>query len=1156
MKKSFIYQRLLFQIVKISVLQLALVIVFANITMAIPAKGQEMLDSKVTLALTNVSLENALSELEKTAHVKFSYNSRALNLSQKINLNANNEVLSNVLNKLLKPLNIRYMQVSNRIVLHKEDEKNVGFLQETEQTTRMEILANTDITIKGTVTDGKGERLPGVSIIIKGTTRGTTTNVNGEYSLAVPDDKAILVFSFVSYVAQEIMIENKTVINITLLSDIKALDEVIVVGYGTQKKADLTGAVSTVSIEQIKNKPAVSFGEALVGQMAGVQVQQINGAPGGEGLSVRVRGTGSITAGSSPLYVIDGFPIDGNGFSFVNPSDIESIQVLKDASSTAIYGSRGANGVVIVTTKKGAVGKPTITYNTFYGIQQVGKTMPMMNSSQYLKYFIDGHNQAWLDRAPLPGDAPHTINDSNDMRSKYSNSSFYTIPQSFYDPNNFPDNNWQDLIFRTASTQKHELNIGGGTEKIRYSISGGYTQQNGIQINTDFKRFNLRTNLTAYISKKLELGVIMSAYYSDGNEVANGKDSPLSYALYLPPIYPQRNADGTYGSQVRNSEIWAGDVSNPVSQAENITNFRKKNGILSTIYAQYEILNGLKYKISINGSLDNSRFQYYQPSFVDTDGSRAPKTADARNETSLDGSWLIENTLNYNKAINQKHVINLLAGYTTQVGFGEYNRVNAQNFPNDIVRNISAGKVVAGDNSEYKNSLISYLSRFNYVYDDKYMFTTSIRSDGSSRFGAENKWGIFPSASVGWRVSAEPFMRYIKPITDLKVRASWGLVGNNRIGNYDAIARVSSSYYVLNSTLVNEVSPINYPNPALGWEKTMQSNLGLELSLLNNRIQVEMDFYDSKSVDLLLDVPVPTITGYATQLQNIGKVGNKGMEYLLKTRNMIGKFKWSTDFNISFNQNKVLALGPDSRPIYASAPSANNTFITAIGMPIATFYGYAYDGVFKNQAELNASPHLPNDRPGDPRYLDLNKDGAITADDKTYIGNNQPKFIYGFTNNFSYKNFDLSVQLTGSQGGQLFSFFNRMVGIYHGDRNGLIKMVDRWKSEGDVGTGNILRANRDPKGLQKEPSSYWVEDGSFLRIRSVTVAHTFDKKMLNRIGLKGIRVYLTGQNLFTFTKYEGFDPETSSQGNGLSSGGDYLGYPTARTIIGGLNVSF
>jgi TonB-linked SusC/RagA family outer membrane protein len=1155
MKKPIPIQTLLL-LMKLSLAQVILALICTGVSLAYDATAQEVLNKRVSFRFENQGLRKVLKEIESQANIRFAFRPREIPFDQKTTLIVSNESLGTVLDKVVKPLRLRYEVVGRQIVISPipQPSKPETSLPAVNENTAL--LGSVEQTVSGTVRDEAGLALPGVSVVVKGTTKGTSTDAEGAFRLSVPDTKSVLVFSYVGFVNQEVPVNSQTTFAITLKSDDKTLSEVVVVGYGTQKKADLTGAIATISADKFKNKAAVSYGEALVGQMAGVQVQQINGAPGGEGLSVRVRGTGSITAGNTPLYVIDGYPIEGSAFSLVNPSDIESIQVLKDASSTAIYGSRGSNGVIIVTTKKGSIGAPTISYNAFYGIQQVARKMDVMNTREYIEFFKDGHNQAWLDRAPMPGNAPHTINDPNSVRQKYTNSGFYVIPESFNDPSKFADINWQDQIFRIAPTQRHELSVTGGVEKTRYAISAGYTNQEGIQIKTDFKRYNLRANITSNISKKLEIGTTISAYYSENNNVDDGKDSPLAYAVYLPPIYPLRNADGTYGSQVRNPEIWAGDVANPVGIAENITNFTTRNGLIASVYGQYEIIEGLNYRISLNGTLENKRLKYYRPSFVDTDGSRAPKTADARNETWLDRNWLIEHTLNYNKVLFSKHSIGLLAGYTAQKTFGEYTQVMAQNFPNDVIRTLNAGQIVGGTNTEFRNSLISYLGRFTYAYDEKYLLTASIRTDGSSKFGANNKWGTFPSLSVGWRVSNEPFMQNLRQITDLKLRASWGLVGNNRIGNYDAIARTSSNYYILNNSLVNSVNPINYPNPDLGWEKTRQWNLGFDLGLLNGRIQVEADFYNSRSVDLLLNVPVPTLTGYATQLQNIGQVENKGMEYLVRTRNLIGKLKWSTDFNISFNRNKVLALGPDRLPIYAGAPNANNTFITTIGQPIATFYGYQYDGVFKNQAELDAAPHLANDHPGDPRYVDINKDGVISAADKTYLGNNQPKFMYGFSNDFSYNRFDLNVQLTGSQGAKLFSFFNRMVGIYHGDRNGRKKLVDRWRSESDPGSGDILRANRDPKGLQKEPSSYWVEDGSFLRIRNVSLGYNFAPALTQRLHVKGLRVYVTGQNLYTFTKYPGFDPETSSQGDGLSRGGDYLGYPAARTIIAGLSVSF
>lgn len=1108
---------------------------------------------KITLDMPNATVAEVIQEIESLSDFKFLLNRNDVDVNRGVSITVEKQKIATVLSELFAGTGVAYEVVKKQIILRKVSQK--ALLGKASITSS---AANTTVQfqVSGTVTDSNGAPLPGANIVEQGTTNGVQTDFDGNFSIEISDDNAILVVSYIGFGEKVVAVNGQATVNVQLEESAQGLDEVVVVGYGTLTKKDLTGAVATIPAEQLENRPVVSYQEALAGQMAGVQIQQVSAAPGNEGLAVRVRGSGSITAGQDPLYVIDGYPIEGSGFSMVNPSDIESIQVLKDASSTAIYGSRGSNGVVIVTTKKGKVGKPRISYNTYFGIQQVAKRFDMMNTGQYLEFFKDGHNQAWLDRPPLPGNAPHSINDPNSLRETYSNSSFYIIPESFNDPSNFADTDWQEELFRSAPTQRHLLSLSGGTENTRYFVSTGYTQQDGILINSDYKLYNLRTNLTSNINDKLKVGINFSGYYSDKNSLDEGKDSPLSYAIYAPPIYPVRNPDGTYGSQVRNREIWAGDVASPIGIAENITNFTNSNGFIASLYAEYGILENLTYKLSLNGSTDNRRLKYYRPSFVDTDGRRAPQNVDARNETWLNKNWLIEHTLNYNNTFSEKHSLNVLAGFTAQKFYFEYARANATNFPNDAVRTLNAGQIVGGESTESRNSLLSYLGRINYTYDNRYLLTASIRSDGSSKFGKNNRWGTFPSASVGWRIDQESFMENVDAVSDLKIRASWGLVGNNKIGDYGSIGLTSSSYYVLNNTLANAVNPSTFANPGLGWETTEQYNIGFDLGLYGDRVRLEADFYRSRSVDLLLDVPVPTLTGYNSQLQNIGEVENKGMEFLLRTKNFTGDFQWSTDFNISFNKNKVLALGPDGRPIFAGAPSAGNTFITTIGKPIATFYGYLYDGIFLDQEELEASPHLPNDFPGDPRYVDLNGDGVLDADDKTFIGDNQPDFIYGISNDFSYKNLDLNIQLTGSQGAQTFSFFNRMVGIYHGDRNGLIKLTDRWRSDSDPGNEYILRANRDPKGLQKEPSSYWVENASFLRIRNVSLGYNFEQQFLDQLRLSALRIYVTGQNLYTFTKYPGYDPETSSEGEGLSRGGDYLGYPSARTIMLGLNIGF
>lgn len=1025
-------------------------------------------------------------------------------------------------------------------------------------------------TIRGKVTTLNGEPIPGVSILVPGSTQGTTTDVDGNYSVNVSSEANSLQFSFIGMKTQIVNISNRTVVNIQMEDETIGLEEIVAIGYGTQRKSDVTTAVSSVTSENLKDRSSLNFGESLAGQIPGMIVQQTNGLPGGEGLSIRIRGTGSITQSNSPLYVIDGYPMEGGAFRLVNPSDIESIQILKDASSTAIYGSRGASGVVIITTKKGKSGKPVINFNTYVGVQQREKELEMMNRDQYVDWFIDGRNQAWLDANIISGDpdkSPHKTTDPNSRRKLYpSASTQYVIPDgtggylyNFLDPASvatMPDTNWQKLLFRDALMQQYELSVSGGMDKTNYIISGSYTNQDGIVINTDYERFNFRTNVSTNLMDRLKVGMQLMAYYVNGNEQANGKDAPIMYAMNLPPIYPLRNEDGSYGSMVRNPEILAGDVANPIGIANEILNHRKRHGWLGTISAELDILKNLKYQININGGVQDNIDKGFQPSFIDLDASKAPRPAEASNERWTDRDWVVENTLTYTNLFADKHQVTALAGYTTQAHGSEHMRGEARGFPNDNIQTLNAGTMYSLTSDESEYSMISYLGRVNYAYDNRYLLTATVRSDGSSRFGQKKKWGTFPSFSAGWRISQEKFMQDIETISDLKLRASYGISGNNRIGNYSSIGLLSTGFYPLGDNLVNTVNPSSMSNPYLGWERTSQYNVGFDLGMFNNRIRLEADFYNSQSIDLLMNVPVPAITGYTSQMQNVGKVENKGMEFVVNTVNFTGDFSWETNFNISFNKNEVLEVGPDARPLYGSAPNANNSFITKLGYPIASFYGYVYEGVFMSQEDLDLYPHLQADKIGDGRYKDVNEDGVLDENDRTILGDNNPIFTAGLSNTFNYKNFGLNLQLNGSYGAEVYSFYRRMIGIYHGDRNGMIEQLGRWKSPEEPGDGIHFRPTRTPSGWQRTPSSAWVQDASYLRVRNVSLSYDFSKAITQKIHLSGLRLYVTGTNLYTFTNYVGFDPETSSQGDGLSKGGDYLGYPPARSFIFGANITF
>ena len=1121
-------------------------------------------NTKLSLNLQGTSIKEVLQQIEAQSEYRFIYENEKVNLDTKINIQVKDERVENILKILFEKDGVNYsITESNMILINPSDNQTKNLSRELN-------VIQQQKTVTGKVTDSTGGTLPGVSVVLKGTTNGTITDANGKFSISNIPAGAILQFSFVGMKSQEVAVGNNSTLNILLAEETVGIEEVVAIGYGTAKKGDLTGSVASVSSASLKERAVTSFGEALIGQVAGVQIQQINGAPGGEGLSIRIRGTGSITQSNDPLYVVDGYPMEGGAFRLLNPSDIESMQVLKDASSTAIYGSRGASGVVIINTKKGKSGTPTVNFNMYTGFQQREKTMKMMNRDQYIDWFIDGRNQAWLDAAIItadPNKTPHTINDPMSRRRLYpSASTQYLIPDgtsgslyNFMDPASvaqMPDNNWQNLLFRNAKMQQYELSLSGGTDKTQYTFSASYMQQDGISINTDYDRFNFRTSVSSQVSDRIQLGINMNAYYSTSNEQANGKDAPIMYALNLPPIYPLRNEDGTYGSMVRNPEILAGDVANPIGIAEQIYNNRLRNGWMGSLFGEWKVIKDLKYKISVNGGVQQNNQKKYQPSFVDLDGSKAPRPAQGSNENWTDIDWVIEQTATYQKKLAAKHNLTAMVGYTTQKHSYRHNYGEARGFPNDNIYTLNAGTMyqLTSDESEY--SMISYLSRVNYDYDNKYLITATFRTDGSSRFGKNNKWGAFPSASVGWRVSQENFMKNIRAINDLKIRASYGIVGNNRIGNYSSIGLLGTGFYPTGDALQNTVNPSTMSNDNLGWEKTQQLNLGFDLSLFESRIRLEADFYDSRSLELLLNVPVPSITGYTSQMQNVGKVQNRGMEFQLSTKNLVKEFKWSSDFNISFNRNKVLEVGPDGRPIYGSAANANNAFITKPGFPIASFYGYVYQGVFMSQEELDKYPHLPGDKIGDGRYLDVNKDGKMDQNDKDIIGDNNPTFTAGFNNNFSYKNFTLGVQFSGTYGSQLFSFFKRMVGIYHGDRNALIEQTDRWQSVDNPGDGIHFRPTRTPSGWQRDPSSAWVTNASFLRLRNLSLAYDFESSVIKSLKMKGLRLYMTGQNLFTITKYPGYDPDTSSEGDGLSKGGDYLGYPAARSVIFGVNVTF
>lgn len=1105
MKKRFIYQRLLFQIVKISVLQLALILVFANITMAISAKGQEMLDSKVTLTLKNVSLENALSELEKTAHIKFSYNSRALNLGQKVSINEKNEVLSNVLNKLLKPLGIKYMQVSNRIVLRKEDEKNVGFLQETEQTIKPDKNINTDIAIKGTVTDENGEKLPGVSVIVKGTTRGTTTDINGEYSLAVPDDKAILVFSFVGHIPQEIVIGNKTILNVLLKVDNKALDEVVVVGYGTQKKKDLTGAVIRIDPKLNETSPNVNMVQNLRGSVAGVRVID-GGRPGSDG-TISIRGTSSISANNSPLIVLDGVIYTG-GLSDINSNDIESLDILKDASSASIYGSRATNGVILITTKKGTSSKPKFNYNTYYGISDYSHTPQLMGPDKYLAMKKDA--SAFLGR-PLTLQAIEEANVAAGIS---------------IDP-------WQ-AIAQDTPMSNHEINVSGRSEKVNYYISGSFTDMKGRIIGDNFSRLSARLNLDVAVTDWLNIGTNSGYTKKD----YSGIPANLEFTSYLSPFSSFFYEDGA----IRNLPMGDGIAPNPIRASLDNDNLQLTNTFFNNLYADVALpISGLTYRLNLGNNFRFNDDANFTPSvFEPRDGlnvlARGSKSHRKHHYLTL------ENILKYQKALGQNHVIDLTFLQSFETTNESGSSLSSNNIFNDALSydGLGIGENPTVSSSALKSSANSYMGRVGYKFKDRYMFNATVRQDGYSAFGSGRKYGIFPSMGLGWSVSEEEFMKKLTWINYLKLRFTYGKNGNRGISPYSSQSNLTQlgNQYVFGDGAVSSIgiTPTTMANNLLGWETTVASNLGLDFSVLKNRISGSIEYYSKNTTDLLLQLRIPNMTGYETYFTNIGGTNNRGLEISLNTQNYTkGKFNWTTNFVYSFNRNKITKLsGVDlNNDGKEDDDIASSRFI---GQPLGTNFDYVWDGIWQVGEDNKIDP---TSKPGYVKFKDIDGDGKITPLDRQVLNSNQPDFLAGLTNRFSYGGFSLSI------------FFNAVVGGYspnsllnHGtnffDRTNLMDLP-YWTPENPL--------NDRPSIGYPNPLGYrFYQSRSFVRLQDVSLSYDIPKSVLSKAKISQLKLYVSGKNLKTWTNWDGWDPEHGSGGRTPANG------PLLSSWIVGLNL--
>lgn len=957
------------------------------------------------------------------------------------------------------------------------------------------------IKVTGVVVDEKGNPIPGVNVFVKGTSIGTTTNIDGKYTIDIPNNEVTLIFSFVGMTTSEVLVGDQTVINVTLFEETTKLDEIVVIGYGATSKKLLTSSIASVNTEQIENTISSGIESALQGRTSGVNINQNSGTPGAA-VSVSIRGLSSISAGNQPLYVIDGIPItsgsysqmsmegqDINAIADINPNNIKSISVLKDASAAAIYGARAGNGVVLIETKSGATGETKFDFQAYYGIQQVYKKLDLLNAEEWTEYIQD----LGVD---VSGFAPDV------------------------------DTDWLDEVLRVAPVQNYELSASGGKDNTRYYLSGRFFNQEGVVLGTNYEKYNGRLNIDHQVSDRLSIGAKVSINYSINDRVRGDQtiNGVLPNAISTPPVYSVKDENGNYAS--------TGWWDNPVATGNEVDNQAKTFRNISNIYAEYNIIEGLKFKHQWGFDYYNLQEHRYEPAII--------QSVAASNGYSADGSSDVfkitqQSTLNYIKTLKEKHNFTFLLGYSFEKWKEKFLLLAGTEFPTSQFRYLNSAAVIDQDFTESSYSefgLTSWFGRLKYNYENKYLFSASLRRDGSSNFGENNKYAHLPAFSFAWRAAEENFLQNINIISELKLKISYGYTGNDNIGYFKYKNLYSGGYNYDSSP---GIIPTQIPNPDLKWETTSNFNVGMDIGLFSDRVLFSFDYYYNHTTDLLLDRPLPGSSGFTYMSDNIGELENKGLEFQLITENFKGEFSWTSNFNISFNHNKVLKLYND-QPI-TDENRGNNAVI--VGEPIGVFYMYKSLGVDPSSGELVLE--------------DINNDGVINDEDKQVVGSPHAKFTGGFTNDFTYKKFGLNILLQYSYGNMIFNGVRQYAeNMTISNDNQLSTVKDRWQEPGDE--TYIPRAD----GIyNNEISSHYLEDGSYLRVKSVTLSYNLPEKWLNKVAINSARVYLRGQNLFTLTPYSGMDPEVNYSGTStVSRGVDFFTYPQVRTFTLGFKMNF
>lgn len=987
--------------------------------------------------------------------------------------------------------------------------------------------------IKGRVSAGD-TAIVGATVQVKGTSIATQTDAEGKFTITAPSNATLLITS-VSYSPEEVKVGNRSLINVQLQSLVQRMGEVVVIGYGSVKRSNLTGSVSSISADNITQVKSVStIAGTLQGQAAGVQVIERSGQPG-DAMSIKVRGTNSIAGGNDVLYVVDGLPLDGLSAQ-LNPSDIESIEVLKDASATAIYGSRGANGVVLITTKKGKEGKIRISYDGYYGMQSLRKKINLINAREF-------------------------ANLQNEARSNWNSDNPTSTPKSLWSAGQIDSlaaqgTDWQDLVYRNAPVTNHDVSISGGNALTRFYTSFGYYDQDGIIRSSGFKRYSFRGNLDQKISERLSSNISFSlqqSNYSQNNYFnADGGGGVPFTTMVMPPTQGVLDANGK--PTVFTGVPWG--QTNPYTLSTQEYNFNPSLLVIGNVSVSYAIMNGLKLKLSAGVDNNWGRQDFYAPSTLSLYSNGG-----AYENYSNSATFVNENLLNFNRTYN-KHNIDAVGGITYQSSKSQYlNSGTAQGFLTNIYQNnnLGAASVKAQPGSGYNdNKLVSYLGRVNYSYASKYLVTLTGRYDGSSRFSTNHKYAFFPSGAVGWRVSQESFMQNVKAVSNLKLRASYGLSGNQAIPSYQTLGVLQNTNVVLNNNLVTGYYLNRLPNDNLKWETTRQLDLGFDLGLFNDRLQLTADYYDKRTKDLLLNVTLPTSSGFSSVLQNVGAVGNKGYEFQLMGKVIkSNNFNWTSTFTLSHNKTKVLDLGKDAKgnPItYKEVGTGGNWFPIILGQSMQQLFGYKVLGVYQSDAEAVANGE-PTKKAGDYKFQ-TTPGGVLPNDNRVILSHFEPKFTFGFNNNFVYRNFSMGVLIVGSYGNDIANEFRKYNITMNGKWAPTQYAYDHRYVAGK-GTALFDRPQYDNSGsaIRDYANSLWIENGSYLRVRDITLAYDFRPTALKAIKISSLQVYISAQNYITITKYSGYDPESAWQAATIN-GWDRGSYPSSKGITGGVKANF